>query len=815
MFLLNSGFFVIYLTENNITEATTEETTNTAPSPPQMTPEESSRLKRSYVLQELVETERAYVVDLASIVDGYIGTLKEMELSDEDREKVKIIFANIEQILDFHKSVFCKEIEKSLQDYEAAGNAFIKYERRLHTFYVKYCQNKPKSDFLVSQDNFEQLLFDVKDRLGHKVSINDLLIKPVQRITKYQLMLSDILKYTHRANDRAEVLERAHDVMRVVPKACDDMMQVGRLQGFQGNLTAQGRLIFQVNKMVLEENVVDEPLRFVLQSNDPNQPATFVAQSATSEDKEQWLIKLSTQLDQQKTFLAALVDPKRYLANSMGSMNISGKKDSSGSLGTPTSPGITPGNITIPTSGSGSTTSSGAISPTKPRATQQKSSGSKLFGFVFSVSPTLHSLALHLHQIIGIMLLLLVIVGLCSLVALIIVCSIITTKKDPEGKSKADVSHKDVEAGDGNSVIGTKIDGKPTDFDRTDNEVFSEDLDLEDISRKDVEAGDGNSVIGTKIDGKPTDFDRTDNEVFSGDLDLEDVEAGDGNSVIGTKINGKPTDFDRTDNEVFSGDLDLEDISHKDVEAGDGNSVIGTKINGKPTITEESNNVKDEVDKPEDGICSFAADGKLIFGGQMTIECKASVNASIKTAGLSDDERMQLSVHESGHAWVAFRSGLRVVKITLIPNGELLGRTIIEHGAKHIWSLKEKDDLQIALWGARQAEVTIRGSGMTTLFGSDKMAIEKLASSNVREYGLLEDQSLATMNPESNEFLALKDRAIYKNMRFCELEAKKIVEEDKEIINALADTLLRFNELDNEEEIKSTLTDLHNKFKKK
>jgi len=61
-------------------------------------------------------------------------------------------------------------------------------------------------------------------------------------------MLSDILKYTHRANDRAEVLERAHDVMRVVPKACDDMMQVGRLQGFQGNLTAQGRLIFQVDK---------------------------------------------------------------------------------------------------------------------------------------------------------------------------------------------------------------------------------------------------------------------------------------------------------------------------------------------------------------------------------------------------------------------------------------------------------------------------------------------------------------------------------------------------------------------------------------
>ena len=78
------------------------------------------------------------------------------------------------------------------------------------------------------------------------MALCDLLIKPVQRITKYQLMIADILKYTQRANDRTEVLQKALEVMRVVPKACDDMMQVGRLQNFGGNLNAQGRLLFQV-----------------------------------------------------------------------------------------------------------------------------------------------------------------------------------------------------------------------------------------------------------------------------------------------------------------------------------------------------------------------------------------------------------------------------------------------------------------------------------------------------------------------------------------------------------------------------------------
>lgn len=78
--------------------------------------------------------------------------------------------------------------------------------------------------------------------------------------------------------------------------------------------------------MVLEDNVPDEPLRFVLTSNDPSQPtAVFVAQAASLEDKQQWLSKISAQLDQQKTFLAALVDPKKYqnqLASSIGALNL-------------------------------------------------------------------------------------------------------------------------------------------------------------------------------------------------------------------------------------------------------------------------------------------------------------------------------------------------------------------------------------------------------------------------------------------------------------------------------------------------------------
>jgi len=53
---------------------------------------------------------------------------------------------------------------------------------------------------------------------------------------KYQLMLKDILKYSERANvtdDELNALKAAFHIMQVVPKSANDMMDVGRLQGFE------------------------------------------------------------------------------------------------------------------------------------------------------------------------------------------------------------------------------------------------------------------------------------------------------------------------------------------------------------------------------------------------------------------------------------------------------------------------------------------------------------------------------------------------------------------------------------------------------
>ena len=47
-------------------------------------------------------------------------------------------------------SFFLKNLEKSIKNPVELGNLFKKYDRKFQ-MYVVYCQNKPKSEFIVSE----------------------------------------------------------------------------------------------------------------------------------------------------------------------------------------------------------------------------------------------------------------------------------------------------------------------------------------------------------------------------------------------------------------------------------------------------------------------------------------------------------------------------------------------------------------------------------------------------------------------------------------------------------------------------------------
>ncbi|KAM4882986.1 rho guanine nucleotide exchange factor 25 isoform 2-T2 [Thomomys bottae] len=366
-----------------------EETLSQAPE--SVEEQKKKALERSmYVLSELVETEKMYVDDLGQIVEGYMATMASQGVPESLRGRDRIVFGNIQQIYEWHRDYFLQELQRCLEEPDWLAQLFIKHERRLH-MYVVYCQNKPKSEHVVSEfgdSYFEEL----RQQLGHRLQLNDLLIKPVQRIMKYQLLLKDFLKYYSRAGMETEELEQAVEVMCFVPKRCNDMMSLGRLRGFEGKLTAQGKLLGQdtfwvtdpeaggllssrgrerrvflfeqiiifsealgggarggtqpgylykssikVSCLGLEGNLQGDPCRFALTSRGPEGGIQrYVLQASDPAVSQAWIKQVAQILESQRDFLNALQSPIEYQR----------RESQTNSLGRPGVPGVgSPGSM--------------------------------------------------------------------------------------------------------------------------------------------------------------------------------------------------------------------------------------------------------------------------------------------------------------------------------------------------------------------------------------------------------------------------------------------------------------------------------------
>ncbi|EDK97859.1 mCG127132, isoform CRA_a, partial [Mus musculus] len=205
----------------------------TPPTPPRNLEEEQKAKAlrgRMFVLNELVQTEKDYVKDLGIVVEGFMKRIEEKGVPEDMRGKEKIVFGNIHQIYDWHKDFFLAELEKCIQEQDRLAQLFIKHERKLH-IYVWYCQNKPRSEYIVAE--YDAYFEEVKQEINQRLTLSDFLIKPIQRITKYQLLLKDFLRYSEKAGLECSDIEKAVELMCLVPKRCNDMMNLGRLQGFE------------------------------------------------------------------------------------------------------------------------------------------------------------------------------------------------------------------------------------------------------------------------------------------------------------------------------------------------------------------------------------------------------------------------------------------------------------------------------------------------------------------------------------------------------------------------------------------------------
>ncbi|XP_072278584.1 puratrophin-1 isoform X2 [Pyxicephalus adspersus] len=200
--------------------------------------------KLRHIIDEMVTTEREYVRSLWYITENYYPEMDRLDLPQDLRGKRGIIFGNLEKLRDFHSQYFLKELESCCNHPLRVSHCFLRHKDQFG-MYALYSKNKPRSDLLLASHG--NIFFKNKQRqLGDKMDLASYLLKPIQRMSKYALLLKDLIKECGEAQEQELVyLRAAEEMVKFQLRHGNDLLAMDAIRDCDVNLKEQGQLVRQ------------------------------------------------------------------------------------------------------------------------------------------------------------------------------------------------------------------------------------------------------------------------------------------------------------------------------------------------------------------------------------------------------------------------------------------------------------------------------------------------------------------------------------------------------------------------------------------
>ncbi|XP_069708225.1 pleckstrin homology domain-containing family G member 1 isoform X2 [Phaenicophaeus curvirostris] len=211
------------------------------------------------VVQEIVETERMYVQDLKSIVKDYLDCITDQTKLSLGTEERSALFGNIRDIYRFNSELL-QDLENCENDPVAIADCFVSKSEDFH-IYTQYCTNYPRSVAVLTEcmrnKTLAKFFRERQEALQHSLPLGSYLLKPVQRILKYHLLLHEIENHLDKDTEGYDVVLEAIDTMQRVAWHINDMKRKHehaiRLQEIQSLLTNwKGPDLTSYGELVLE-----------------------------------------------------------------------------------------------------------------------------------------------------------------------------------------------------------------------------------------------------------------------------------------------------------------------------------------------------------------------------------------------------------------------------------------------------------------------------------------------------------------------------------------------------------------------------------
>uniref|UniRef100_H2T8A0 TIAM Rac1 associated GEF 1 n=1 Tax=Takifugu rubripes TaxID=31033 RepID=H2T8A0_TAKRU len=194
------------------------------------------------VINELVETERTYVKDLSCLIERYLTPLQKESFLTQD--ELDILFGNLGEMVEFQLE-FLRTLEdgiKLVPDLDrlerveqfkkvlfSLGGSFLYYADRFK-LYSAFCASHTKVPKVLAKaktdSNFKAFLAERNPRQQHSSTLESYLIKPIQRVLKYPLLLKELYSLTDPDSEEHYHLDVATKAMNKVASHINEMQKL-------------------------------------------------------------------------------------------------------------------------------------------------------------------------------------------------------------------------------------------------------------------------------------------------------------------------------------------------------------------------------------------------------------------------------------------------------------------------------------------------------------------------------------------------------------------------------------------------------------
>ncbi|XP_012636378.2 rho guanine nucleotide exchange factor TIAM1 isoform X1 [Microcebus murinus] len=194
------------------------------------------------VICELLETERTYVKDLNCLMERYLKPLQKETFLTQD--ELDVLFGNLTEMVEFQVE-FLKTLEDGVRlvpDLEklekvdqfkkvlfSLGGSFLYYADRFK-LYSAFCASHTKVPKVLvkarTDTAFKAFLDAQNPKQQHSSTLESYLIKPIQRILKYPLLLKELFALTDAESEEHYHLDVAIKTMNKVASHINEMQKI-------------------------------------------------------------------------------------------------------------------------------------------------------------------------------------------------------------------------------------------------------------------------------------------------------------------------------------------------------------------------------------------------------------------------------------------------------------------------------------------------------------------------------------------------------------------------------------------------------------